>query len=86
MGNMSHWGLWLGAAVMGAVGLVAGVVVYRSGRIDTYADDSAARDIVIPVRTTRPLKGMERTSRQNGSIQAYESVRLYAKVPGFLKE
>jgi HlyD family secretion protein len=40
----------------------------------------------IPVKVVHPIKGvLERLSTQPGSIQAYESVRLFAKVPGFLK-
>lgn len=38
------------------------------------------------VTVSRPKQGsLERLTTQPGSIQAYESVRLYAKVPGFLK-
>jgi len=37
-------------------------------------------------RSCTPKKGLlDRLSTQPGSIQAYESIRLFAKVPGFLK-
>jgi RND family efflux transporter MFP subunit len=50
------------------------------------ADEVAAKVHSIPVRFIHPKKGgLERLSTQPGSIQAYESVNLYAKVPGFLK-
>src|ERR1041384_3811818 len=40
----------------------------------------------IKVAVVRPQKGnLERLSVQRGTIQAYESVRLFAKVGGFLK-
>jgi RND family efflux transporter MFP subunit len=49
--------------------------------------DPEQPDPKIPVKVVHPIKGvLERLSTQPGSIQAYESVRLFAKVPGFLKE
>ena len=41
----------------------------------------------IPVKVVHAKKGLaQRLSTQPGSIQAWESVHLYAKVPGFLKK
>src|SRR5208282_2527663 len=44
------------------------------------------RDAKVPVQVVHPAKGLlKRLSTQPGSIQAYEKVRIFAKVPGFLK-
>jgi RND family efflux transporter MFP subunit len=49
--------------------------------------EAATKGQGIPVRFTRAKKGvLERLSTQPGSVQAYESVNLYAKVAGFLKK
>lgn len=54
---------------------------------DDDGQDEDPRDAKIPVKVVLPRKGeLQRLSTQPGSIQAYESVRLFAKVPGFLKK
>ena len=48
--------------------------------------DKDPPDAKIPVKVVHPKKGLlERLTTQPGSIQSYEAVRLFAKVPGFLK-
>jgi RND family efflux transporter MFP subunit len=45
------------------------------------------RSGAIPVEVILPKKGeMDRTTSQPGSVQAFESVNLYAGVPGYLKK
>ena len=54
---------------------------------DTPQDVNSPSRVSAPVRVTSPVAGkMERVTIQPGSVEAFESVELYAKVPGFLKE
>ena len=51
------------------------------------AHEQEPRGAGVSVEVIHPKKGsLERLSTQPGSIQPYESVRLFAKVPGFLKK
>jgi HlyD family secretion protein len=82
------WKMWASVALLACAGVLAGVLyTMMGGRAaqTAHADEGQPKVTVIPVKTVLPLKGIERMSMQPGSIQAYESVRLYAKVPGFLK-
>ena len=50
------------------------------------ADDGMPPISNLPVTVVHPAKGgLDKTTTQPGTIQAYESVQLFAKVPGFLK-
>jgi RND family efflux transporter MFP subunit len=78
---------WTGIIVLG-VGVLIGLIAFaRMGRTppEAQAQEGKPAATVLPVKVIHPQKGIERISSQPGSIQAYESVRLYAKVPGFLK-
>jgi RND family efflux transporter MFP subunit len=66
------------------VGATVGVLAMKGseppGDYEAPASDSA-----LPVKVVHPKKGaMERACIQPGSTQAFESARLFAKVPGFL--
>jgi HlyD family secretion protein len=83
-----HWKVWTGMILLLVVGLVSGstYMTMRRPTSSARANESSSKTKGIPVRFTHAKKGvLERLSTQPGSIQAYESVDLYAKVPGFLK-
>src|ERR1051325_9607359 len=89
MKSAAHWSVWVGAIVLGSLGLASAVAFYRSGRRPdpgAHAEDPPPKDLSVPVKVIHPIKGQERLSTQPGSIQAYESVRIFGKVPGFLKK
>jgi len=83
-----YWSVWTGLIALAVVGLVSGTLYFNMGHTApaARADDGAAKAVVVPVKIVHPQKGLERLSTQPGSIQAYESVRLFAKVPGFMKK
>lgn len=86
MKTLRYWAAWTVLIVLGAAG---GAVLYFKKPAPppvALADEGAPKAIVVPVKVIHPRKGLERRSTQPGSIQAYESVRLFAKVPGFLKK
>jgi RND family efflux transporter MFP subunit len=99
--NVSQWILLTCIALVGAGGLAWGVwrmtrrtpppMVMAGPNVpvpqpDPDPDDDPEADMRVPVKIIHPAKGlMKRLSTQPGSVQAYESVRLFAKVPGFLK-
>jgi HlyD family secretion protein len=80
------WSVWTVAIVLAVVGMTSGALYLNRGKTApiALADDRGTKTIV-PVKVILPQKGFERRSTQPGSVQAFESVRLYAKVPGFLK-
>lgn len=83
------WKLLMGIGVLVVVGLVTGIAYWSTGRSTpaARADEAGSKVKSIPVRFIHPKKGLlKRLSTQPGSVQAYESVRLFAKVPGFLKK
>lgn len=50
-------------------------------------EDMQDEEIKLVVKAIHPRKGeLQRLSTQPGSVQAFESVKLFAKVPGFLKK
>jgi HlyD family secretion protein len=58
----------------------------ESAQDHEHDQDQDQPESKVPVKVIHPAKGLlDRLSTQPGSIQAYESVRLFAKVPGFLK-
>jgi HlyD family secretion protein len=62
-----------------------------SAKVSFYGDADASEDPPeptgpVPVEVILPKKGaMARQTTQPGSVHAFESVDLYAKIPGFLK-
>jgi RND family efflux transporter MFP subunit len=84
-----QWKVCAGIIALAVVGLVSGstYITMRRSNQSSQGDKSALKSKGIPVRFTHAKKGvLERLSTQPGSIQAYESVNLYAKVAGFLKK
>jgi RND family efflux transporter MFP subunit len=81
----SATGLLVGGIVLG------GAYFLTRGTYPSVASaqegDGAGRHAGIHVEIVRPQKGgIERTSEQPGTIQAFESAHLYAEVPGYLKK
>ena len=88
-GSALTWRAWTGIIVVAMVSLLSGGTYLTIGRAPpaAHADEPGSKIKSVAVKFTHPTKGvLERLSTQPGSIQAYESVNLYAKVPGFLKE
>ena len=94
--KVSHW-LLLTAIVLVGIGSLAWGIKRLSPRTPMPVaiaaekggpeDDPEIPDTKIPVKVIHPQKGLlERLSTQPGSIQAWESVRLFAKAPGFLEK
>lgn len=95
--NVRHRLVLVGIVLLGISGLTWGIVYMKRGttapvamageKNQTPEQEPDESDTKIPVKVTKPEKGAtERLATQPGSIQAYESVRLFAKVPGFLKK
>jgi len=91
-----HWKLWAGVFLLVILAVGAGLLKTPSSTVVKAEDgsssfqDSAQTDEEPPspiaVKVIRPRKGaMERITTQPGSVQAFESVDLFAKVSGFLK-
>jgi HlyD family secretion protein len=91
----SPWRLWAGILVVGivAAGAIITDMFVGSSAPVAQAEDGArpllsAGDEAAPsaVTVVNPRKGaMERLTTQPGSVQAFQSVQLFAKVSGFLK-
>ncbi len=83
-----YWSVWTGLIALAVVGMVSGTIYFNKGQtaLVAHAGDGTTKTVIVPVKVVHPQKGLERLSTQAGSIQAYESVRLYAKVPGFMKK
>jgi HlyD family secretion protein len=74
----------LGAAVWGAMSLTT--VTSTGTGVATKDDDKETPDSSVAVQIANPSAGLtQRVTTQPGTVEAFESVRLYAKVPGFLK-
>jgi RND family efflux transporter MFP subunit len=89
--GVKHWVLFgaLAVAVLGlaGVGLTRGVLNDASHDGGTDAEDGSPSSSTLTVKTVRPqVGGMDRISRQPGSIQTYESVAHYPAVSGYLKK
>ena len=93
----SRWVLITGIILLGLGGLAWGIshrtrnhatsVAIAKEREKEPEPEQDEPDTKIVVKVVHPKKGAtERLSTQPGSIQAFESVRLFAKVPGFLKK
>ena len=89
----SSWVLWLfsGLLVL-AIGIGAGVYLLKSSfpaaanAGEPAEGDGRSGSVPVTVQVTEPqVGGMERTTDQPGTVQAFESAQLYAEVPGFLK-
>lgn len=83
-----YWSVWTGLIALVVIGLASGTFYYTMGNPGPVAraDDGVTKVTAVPVKTIHPQRGLERLSTQPGSIQAYETVRLFAKVPGFMKK
>jgi RND family efflux transporter MFP subunit len=87
-----RWVLWTAGAA-GALLLLAASYAYVGSSNSGHVADSSeteqtpdATPSTVHVRVTHPQKGeMDRTTTQPGSVQSYESVRLFAGVSGYLK-
>ena len=78
----------LGAAVWGAMSLttVTSTGTSTGTAVTTKADEKETPDSSVSVQIANPSAGLtQRVTTQPGTVEAFESVRLYAKVPGFLK-
>jgi RND family efflux transporter MFP subunit len=88
------WSLWTICgfiAVFSLAGagyfLIRGVAPVNAEEKTERTAPSTERPAAIPVEVVLPKKGeMDRTSSQPGSVQAFESVDLFAGVPGYLKK
>jgi RND family efflux transporter MFP subunit len=90
------WIVLAAVAVVGIGGLTWGISHWKRRPVAPDANasqtgqsetDEEHHDDKIPVEVVHPKKGsFQRLTTQPGSIQAWESVRLFAKVPGFLKK
>jgi RND family efflux transporter MFP subunit len=86
-------GMWWVVCGLFAVGLLAGAgYVLTRGHAPTAARAYEAREQApvqtsgVSVEVTRPRKGgMDRTTTQPGTVQAYEQVQLFSEVSGYLK-
>jgi HlyD family secretion protein len=94
-----HWVVLVGVVLLGIGGAAWGIVSMKRGMTTQEAkagerdqaqpeeQEPEQHDTKVQVKVVHPKKGAtERLATQPGSIQAYESVRLFAKVPGFLKQ
>ena len=98
--KLSYWILAIGIALVAIGGLTWGIAhmtgrtpppVAKAGekdpaRAQEQGQEPEQHDAKVSLAVVHPKKGLlDRLTTQPGSIQAYESVRLFAKVPGFLK-
>ena len=84
--RLRSWSMWTVIVVAGIGVSASAIACFTVGRPESEARAQEVRSAPsIPVKVVQPTRGIERISTQPGSIQAYESVRLFAKVPGFLK-
>jgi HlyD family secretion protein len=94
--NARHWVVLVGIVLFGISGVTWGIVYVKQGTAKQVAmageknqaqeQEPEEHDTKISVKVVHPQKGATaRFATQPGSIQAYESIRLFAKVPGFLK-
>src|SRR5262249_26735267 len=94
LGKPLIWIVLAAVALIGIGGLTWGITHWKRRPVvqDANANQTGPlenepeQDDKIPVDVVHPKKGsFQRLTTQPGSIQAWESVRLFAKVPGFLK-
>src|SRR5436189_3460366 len=81
--------MWWGLAVLAAAGIaVGGYHLSAASASSADADEPAhvsTQDDPISVEVVHPRAGgVERTTTQPGSVQAYERARLFAAVSGYL--
>lgn len=89
------WTFWTGVVVLAIIGGLIGLAVMfigpsapsaqaedGAGHLETVSEDNGPPAVTV----VRPRQGaMERRPTLPGSVQAFESVQLFAKVSGFLK-
>lgn len=82
--------VWIACVVLGLIAVSAGVA-YKLTHPQSTAGEGAkgGKDTAkkpVPVKVVMPVAGIvPRQCIQPGSVLAYESVRLFSEVPGFLK-
>jgi HlyD family secretion protein len=86
----NQWKWWTCCGLLAAVPVLGGGYFLARGvppkQENPQATEPAAQQAqAVQVEVTHPKKGEDRTTTQPGSIQAFESVQLYAEVSGFLK-
>lgn len=90
----SSWIWWTGCGLLTAA-LLAGssyFLAHGHGKTDGHgAEDGDAQKpavaVAVAVETAPPQKGgMDRTTVQPGTVQAYESAQMFAEVSGYLKQ
>jgi RND family efflux transporter MFP subunit len=81
-------GKWWLATGLVVAGITAGGGYYLiKGLSPTVSAREEASSAGVRVEVVRPQKGgMDRTTLQPGSVQAFESANLYAEVPGYLSK
>ncbi len=92
-GRFSKWhlALFLAASIGGlttwyAVASNSAAEVPHEDDIHQSAADAPSHSDVVRIEAVKPERGgIERTTNQPGSVIAYESARLFAKAPGYLK-
>jgi RND family efflux transporter MFP subunit len=82
--------LWWGFGLLAAGGVALGGYLLSPGSAPASGTEEPAHtqteDDPIPVEVVHPRAGgVERTTTQPGSVQAYERARLFAAVSGYLK-
>ena len=86
---MNSLKFWVIAVVVVAVaaGGIAAVTLHNFGKREEDArEKEAEKPRVIQVKYVHPRKGaLERLCVQPGSVQSFKSIKLFARVPGFLK-
>ena len=91
----SRW-VWMLVLVLIVAGGVGGAYWWTHGReakaaprkeTDAARENASAATEAVRVEVVHPQKGgIVKTSTQIGSVHAYESADLYAKVSGYLKK
>ena len=85
-----HRAIWLGLALIVVLGAGGGYWAWsRGGEKESAAEGASADSPMEPTTTVEVVTptpgGLERTSTQPGTLHAFESANLYAKVSGYLK-
>jgi RND family efflux transporter MFP subunit len=85
-GRNWHWWLIAGLVVIGAVAGVGFLVALEQAKARAGGPEPARRSGPGRVEVTRPRKGeTDRSTVQTASVEPFESARLFAAVPGYLK-
>lgn len=89
IGERVQWGWWAMLGVIAACAALGTEYYFTRGQPSVQADESQTapeQAAAERVEVIHPRKGtMDRITTQPGSVQAFESVRLFAGVSGYLK-